>query len=171
MLKNKRGELGGIAGSILAIVVAVIILVIGLVIVQELRDNPSLLYPQEIEEESGWINDTTYTLAGAGWSGATGFSITEARNMSEDDGSIIDASEFTLDSVSGEVVWTENDEWPEVEFDYTFRSGEETYSAATTSLTGLGTFSSFVPLIVLAVAASVIIGLILIGFAWRGRRR
>jgi hypothetical protein len=39
------------------------------------------------------------------------------------------------------------------------------------SLVGLGTFSNFIPLIVLAVAASVIIGLILVGFAFGGRRR
>jgi TRAP-type uncharacterized transport system fused permease subunit len=50
-------------------------------------------------------------------------------------------------------------------------SGTEAHDAANESLIGLATFADFVPLIVLAVAASVIIGLILVGFAFGGRRR
>lgn len=49
-------------------------------------------------------------------------------------------------------------------------AGTEAFSAANDSLTGLGDFSDFVPIIVIAVAASVIIGLILVGFAFSGRR-
>ena len=45
------------------------------------------------------------------------------------------------------------------------------YDAAGDSLTGLATFADFVPLIVLAVAASIIIGLVLVGFAFGGRSR
>ena len=50
-------------------------------------------------------------------------------------------------------------------------SGTEAFSAANDSLIGLAQFADFIPLIVLAVAASVIIGLILIGFAFRAGRR
>jgi len=45
------------------------------------------------------------------------------------------------------------------------------YNAAGDSIDGLGTFADFVPLIVLAVAASIIIGLVLVGFAFGGRSR
>jgi len=45
------------------------------------------------------------------------------------------------------------------------------YNAADDSLSGLATFADFIPLIVLAVAASIIIGLVLVGFAFGGRRR
>jgi len=49
-------------------------------------------------------------------------------------------------------------------------AGTEAYSAANASLVGLGNFSDFIPLIVLAVAAAVVIGLILAGFAFRRMR-
>lgn len=49
-------------------------------------------------------------------------------------------------------------------------AGTEAFTAANDSLVGLGDFSDFVPIIVIAVAASVIIGLILVGFAFSGRR-
>jgi len=49
-------------------------------------------------------------------------------------------------------------------------AGTEAFSAANESLVGLGTFADFVPIIVIAVAASVIIGLILLGFAFSARK-
>ncbi|MEX0595687.1 MAG: hypothetical protein WD512_04235, partial [Candidatus Paceibacterota bacterium] len=49
-------------------------------------------------------------------------------------------------------------------------AGTEAFTAANSSLVGLGQFADFIPLIVLAVAAAVIIGLILAGFAFRGQR-
>lgn len=50
-------------------------------------------------------------------------------------------------------------------------AGTEAYTAANDSLAGLGTFSDFMPIIVLSVVASVVIGLILVGFAFSNRRR
>jgi len=49
-------------------------------------------------------------------------------------------------------------------------AGTEANLAANDSLVGLADFADFIPIIVIAVAASVIIGLILIGFAFSGRR-
>jgi TRAP-type uncharacterized transport system fused permease subunit len=46
-------------------------------------------------------------------------------------------------------------------------AGTEGFIAANDSLVGLGQFADFIPLIVLAVAAAVVIGLILAGFAFR----
>lgn len=50
-------------------------------------------------------------------------------------------------------------------------AGCTAYNSANDSLVGLGDFSDFVPIIVIAVAASVIIGLILVGFAFSRRTR
>lgn len=47
----------------------------------------------------------------------------------------------------------------------------EAFDAANESLVGLGQFADFVPLIVLAVAAAVVIGVILTAFVMRGRQR
>jgi ABC-type branched-subunit amino acid transport system permease subunit len=49
--------------------------------------------------------------------------------------------------------------------------GTEAYQAANESLVGLGTFGDFVTIIVLAVVAAVVIGLIIAGFAFRQRGR
>lgn len=50
-------------------------------------------------------------------------------------------------------------------------AGTEAYSAANQSLIAVGDFSDFVPIIVIALAAAVVIGLILAGFAFRTRTR
>ena len=50
-------------------------------------------------------------------------------------------------------------------------AGTEAYLAANASTVALGDFSDFVPLIVIAIAASVVIGLIITGFAFSSRRR
>jgi len=47
----------------------------------------------------------------------------------------------------------------------------EAYTAANASLVAVGDFSDFVPIIVIALAAAVVIGLILAGFAFRQRGR
>jgi uncharacterized protein (UPF0333 family) len=44
------------------------------------------------------------------------------------------------------------------------------YNAANDSLVGLGTVSDFIPIVVLAIIASVVIALILVGFAFRRNR-
>lgn len=50
-------------------------------------------------------------------------------------------------------------------------AGTESYTAANASMVAVGDFSDFVPIIVIALAASVIIGLILVGFAFGGEQR
>lgn len=50
-------------------------------------------------------------------------------------------------------------------------AGSEAFDAANESLVGLGDFSDFIPLIVIAIAASVVIGLIIAGFGFGGRER
>jgi hypothetical protein len=51
-------------------------------------------------------------------------------------------------------------------------AGSEAYTSANESLVAVGDFSDFVPIIVIALAAAVVIGLILAGFAFRtGRSR
>ena len=45
------------------------------------------------------------------------------------------------------------------------------YQAANDSTVAVGDFSDFVPIIVIALAASIVIGLILVGFAFRARSR
>ena len=50
-------------------------------------------------------------------------------------------------------------------------AGTEAHTAANDSLLGLAQFADFIPLIVLAVAAAVVIGVILTAFVMNGRTR
>jgi len=49
--------------------------------------------------------------------------------------------------------------------------GTEAYTAANSSLTGLGDFADFVPIIVIAIAAGVVVAIVLGSFAFRQRAR
>ena len=86
LIKQNKGQLGGLSVGIISLIVAIIILVLGVVVLQELRDTQAV--------------------------------------------------------------------------------GSEAYAAANESTVAVGDFSDFIPIIVIALAASVIIGLILAGFAF-----
>ena len=49
-------------------------------------------------------------------------------------------------------------------------AGTEAYTAANTTIVGLGTFADFWEIIVLAIVITVVIGLLLVVFGGRGRR-
>lgn len=50
-------------------------------------------------------------------------------------------------------------------------AGTEAYTAANTTIVGLGTFADFWEIIVLAIVITVVIGLLLVVFGGQGRRR
>ena len=50
-------------------------------------------------------------------------------------------------------------------------AGTEAYAAANESVIAVGNFSDFIPIIVIALAASIVIGLILTAFVLRGKSR
>jgi hypothetical protein len=73
-----------------------------------------------------------------------------------------------INFTTGNTLGVNNSDW-NVTYGCTF--GGTAYGPANESLVGLGTMADFVPIIVIAVAASVIIGLILLGFAFSRRER
>lgn len=50
-------------------------------------------------------------------------------------------------------------------------AGTEAFTAANSSLVGLGDFADFVPIIVIAIAAGVVVAIVLGSFAFRSRAR
>lgn len=174
-ITNKKGQsLGGLGGSIIAIVVAVIILVMGLIMVQEFRETDTL----RKANSASYSNETQTTLTQdfqalvASSNPGCQASLVNVYNKT---GAYlaIETANFTLDGCrvrfanTGGVLYNNSD----VNFTYVITYGDEAYVGANSSLSGLGDFSDFIPLIVIALAASVIIGLILSGFAFRNRNR
>ncbi|MEX0595686.1 MAG: hypothetical protein WD512_04230 [Candidatus Paceibacterota bacterium] len=169
---KKKGQLAGLSGNILMIVVTVMILVLGLIIIQQMRDLPTLT----ASESGSANNETLITVAESGENfaafsyPASVCSVSAVTNATS--GTVIPASNYTLTNcnirfTSGNSLGFNNSNW---NLSYTFTYGGAAFTSTNTSLIGLGGFADFIPLIVLAVAAAVIIGLILAGFASRGLR-
>ena len=92
--------------------------------------------------------------------------------LNSTDGVVISSGNFTqtncnLAFSSGDINFN-NTDW---DVTYTCTFGGESFTSTNTSLVGLGDFADFIPIIVIALAASIIIGLILLGFAFGRRER
>jgi len=171
---GNRGQVSALSPQIIGLVVAIIILVLGLVIIQELRDTDVVkvgLTTSVVDEDLITVTELGEELAG-GSAPAGACSISTIVNAT--DNVLITSPNYTIsncrvsyNAATGTVKFN-NTNW---EVNYSYTQGDESYVAANTSLVGLGNFSDFVPLIVLAVASSVVIGLIIGGFAFRRRIR
>ncbi len=125
--------------------------------------NDSLIY-YRFNENSG---TTAYDTSGNGNNGT----ITGATwNNDGIDNTLTEDVDYTR---SGTVFTTINSEfaWSETIVSYVFLTLGDAKQAINTSLAGLGDFADFIPIIVIALAASIIIGLILFGFAFTRRER
>lgn len=173
-MKNKKGQLNGLTAGILSLVVAIIVLVMGIVIIQEIRDTDVMVK----SESSSFTNETLATVTETGENLACNANPVPLCSLNfvtnATDGSAVPASNYTQTNCnlafSGGAVTSDwnNTNW-NVSYSCTF--GGEAFVASNSSLVGLGNFSDFIPIIVIALAASIIIGLILVGFAFGRRER
>jgi len=172
-MENKKAQLANLPTGIIALVVAVIMLVIGVVILQELRDSDSISASASATQNNETITTVTETgEALARTECRVACSVTRVMNSTS--GVLITSGNYTTLTNRGcTLVSTgssyNNSNW-NVTYSYTY--GETACTTANASVVGVGGFSDFVPIIVIALAASIIIGLILIGFAFtQGRQR
>ena len=185
---NKRGQVTNLPPAIISLGIAAIILVISLVILQELRDvdivrlqnaqtiNNETLVCNGLESGNCTFGDNA-TVANAG--DFTGFSVLEiyAANATDNSDWVrIPASNFSTNAsgtifaqqgIDPDTFGSFNSTWNAT---YEFNSGGEAFKAANETLVGLGTFADFWVIIVIAVVAGLVIGIILVGFS-RGIRR
>lgn len=177
MNKNNKGQINTITPGIVALVVAVIILVIGIVMINNIVENPELSqqYSTTVANESGFLNSSGYNLTTAGSPGANNIVIVRVINGSS--GTILTSPNYTLVTtdlnrrflvINGS---TNPQVYANANITYSYFYGDVSYVSGSQSLTGLATLGTFVPLIVLAFAAAIIIGLILTGFTFGGRTR
>lgn len=172
MNKNKKGQLGNLTPGILSLVIAIIVLVMGLVVIQEIRDTDIV----DQAESDSFVNETLVTVTEAGEDLVCGARPSPLCSLgivtNSTDGVVIDATNFTQTNCniafsSGDINLN-NTNW---NVTYSCNYGGESFASANTSLVGLATFADFIPIIVIALAASIIIGLILFGFAFGRRER
>ena len=175
-MKNRKAQetIGSLPSSIIAIVVAIIILVLGVVIIQEIRDVPMV----STNEAYSTTNETLTTVAEAGELVACGTYPAGVCNVeivtNATAGNTIPSSNYTITNCniaySGESGGQghNNSDW---NVTYSCTYGGVGYTASNASLVAVGNFSDFIPIIIIALAASIVIGLILLGFLARGRQR
>lgn len=197
---DKKGQVSNLAPAILALVFAGILLVFGVVIVQSLRDSDVIRVTKTITNESqssdaggtygiAYINETSnYTLVTEVADKTGCFSITEVLgdyNQSNGTGlmtnlpagynTTIDAGNYSIVASTGEVSSNVSAtasiyNFSNVTISYTYCDGDEAYLGANDTLTGLGTFTDFWEIIVLAVVISLVMGLLLVAFGGRKPR-
>lgn len=173
--QNKKAQISALSSSVLALVVAIIILVLGLVMIQEIRDTPVVAQANS----ASTVNETLVTVTEAGeilaGSSSPGAVCSVGTVTNSTSGTVIPTTNFTtsnngctLSFTSGDSLGINNSNW-NVTYSHTF--GDEAFIGSNASLVGLGDFADFIPLIVIAIAASIVIGLILVGFAFGRRER
>lgn len=176
-MENKKAQttIGALPNSIIAIVVAIIILVVGLVIIQEIRDVDVLTRSETLTFANDALTTVTYSgemlTCGKYPAGQCG-PVNSVRNTTGTGTPIIAAGNYTQSncrlSYSSTSAEFNNTDWS---VNYSCTAGGEAYKSANSSLIAIGDFADFVPLIIIALAAAIVIGLILASFVMRRRER
>jgi uncharacterized membrane protein len=171
--KNRKAQagMGGMPFAIMTIVVAIIVLVMGLVIIQEIRDadvvdqGASSSFANELLTTVTEVGDNLacYTYFASSCSVSAVTNTTSGGTINSGNYTVTDCTLFSTGSPD-----YNNSNW---NVTYSCTHGDTAFTAGNSSLVGLGDFADFIPIIVIALAASIIIGLILIGFAFRRRVR
>jgi hypothetical protein len=176
-MKNKKAQtIAGLPSNIIALVVAIIILVLGIVIIQEIRDADMV----QTAESASFVNETLTTVTETGetlacGSNPAGACATVGTVTNTSSGTVIPTTNFTQTNCvlvysggAGDSGGFNNSNW-NVTYGCTY--GGVSYTSANESLVAVGNFSDFIPIIVIALAAAIVIGLIIGGFAMRRRER
>ena len=171
-MKNKKAQqtIGNLPSSIIAIVVAIIILVLGIVIIQEIRDVDMVAN----SESASYDNETLTTVTSAGETLTCGTypnpTCTLVLVSNNSGGETIIAANYTQSNC---IIYNTTSAYGGEDWNVTYSCtyGGVSYTSANASMVGVGTFSDFIPIIIIALAASIVIGLILLGFLRRGQQR
>ena len=169
---NKKGQLSGMPVVILTLTVSIILLVMGLVIIQGIRNSNTI----DQSASSTYSDETLTTVTEAGedlvcaTNPAATCSLSSVLNTTG--GETIGSGNYTLTgcslAASGATGGYNNTNW---NVTYTCRYGGEVFLATNTSLTGFDDFADFIPIIVIAIAAGLVVAIVLGSFAFGGRNR
>jgi len=163
-LLNNRGQLQTLAPSLIALVLASVLLIFGIVMLQEFRDTDVVAKANTAtitNQAMGTVVSGTEVIL----STESACSITSLA-VTNETGAVINAANYTYTgcTVTGTPDATTNTTLKVWNATYTFTYGDEVYTAATSTVTGMGTFGDFWEIIVLAIVISIVIGLLLMAF-------
>lgn len=172
---NRKGQIQTIPSSVIALSVAAIALVLLIVISQEVIETDIVR-----KSQSGNVTNETLSAAitengvvlGAGASSpgciaTIEYAVNESSIMSAIPAGNYSVSDCTI-SYAGDTAQAVNNTIWNVTYSYTW--GDTAYGAGNQTVSGLGTFGDFWTIIVLAIIAAVVIGIIFSIFGRPGRR-
>lgn len=167
---NRKGQLQGLPMAVMILIVSIILLVLGLVIVQEIRDSDLVT---EANTKTV-VNETVATVTNLGDNLASASlcspvcSVSAAINTSS--GTLIPTTNYSVTAIGCRIAFTNglqgfnNSNW---NVTYSVTYGDEACTSGNSSIIGLGDFADFIPIIVIALVAGVVIAIILGSFAFR----
>lgn len=160
---NKKGQTGiaALPSSVIGLGIAGISLVLMLVVLSEMVDVDTVkkTLSSSIVNETITPSDTGTALACASYPGASTFSISAAYNDTSA-GTLIAAGNYSVTSAGLLKNLTSEFTTNPWNVTYTCRYGDEAYISGNASIYGIGTFADFWVIIVLAIVAAVVIGII-----------
>jgi hypothetical protein len=176
---NKKGQLSNISGNVISLGVAAIILILMLVILSNLREVDTLRLANSdlrSNESVGPVTVNVKNLIGFGAPRAV-CSISEVYNATgsvpNHKGGLILAGNYTITNDGCSIAvnpagtyWPYNNSNWNITYSYTYAG--EGYASTNKTLIGIGTFGDFWTIIVLAIVAAVVIGVV---FSMFGRPR
>lgn len=170
---GKKAQLNNLSMGILTLVIATFIIVLGYIMVQELRDtaivNQAHTTTTNLENVTGLNITVAQNLAGVVVPGANSFTVTAVHNGSNF-ADVLTVENYTATS-DGTIILTEGStagyNQTTLAVNYSFSHGGTVWEQTNVSLTGIGTFSDFWQIIVLAIVIGVILTILISTFLGR----
>ena len=158
MYKQKKAQLTGLPMVIITLILAAMLLIMGLLLLNGFITSTDNYSGTVVNETTGWINSSGYTLAQANI--APGFnspSITAVFNKT----TALTTANYTLVGNRIYNASPNNFYLGTVNISYTYKYGGESYLVTNKSIEGTASFADFWEIIVLAVVITIILGIIL----------
>jgi hypothetical protein len=177
-MKNKKAQLSQLPNAILFLTASIVILVVSLVMVNNLRDSDTVRKANvDIVNNETTTSAVTEVPVNLAKRTAPGSICTVLSVTNQTLNRIITSANYTLTNSGCTIAFAtggsptpgiNNTKW---NVTYSYSYGDSPYTASNKSIIGLGEFTDFIPLIVLAVISAIIITIILSSFVARRRNR
>lgn len=167
---RKKGQISTsmLVPGIMALVVAGFLLVMGLIMLDELLTDVADDAATTVNETITTIIEAGEYVADRGYCGFNNFAVSQAIN--ESSGTFISSGNYTTGNGRQGIIYFTGDDptfnntnW-NITYTYTY-GGTEACLGANATIEGMGKFGDYIDLLVLGIVISIILGLILWGFA------
>ncbi len=169
-MEQKKGiQLSQAFGAVLTLVLVAVLVIIAIVIFVTLGTSFGGVSSVTINNESGYLNQTGYTLDAAGNCNFEISGLTGIWNLTS--GAIIPSANYTLTS-AGVLTNATSGTWPSINVNmtYTYTWGSEACDASDNMTDEFANYTSLIGLVGTIIFLGLVIGVLVAAFAFGGRR-